>query len=402
MAGGVSETHGAGAGGGGGLHVLVAGGGIGGLTLAVALRQAGLRVTVFERAPALHPVGAGITVQANAVLALRRLGLAEAVAAEGREMPAVDLLAPSGRPLAHVPPALIQRVVDEVGASSVALHRGRLQGVLLAAAGEGCVETGRAVESFREEGGGVVARLSDGGEARGDVLVGADGLHSAVRRQLLGDGPPRYAGYTSWRAVVPPGLVEVPQRGPSETWGRGARFGVVPLGHGETYWYATLNAPPGGRGAPGQVREALLARFGDWHAPVRALLEATPEGRILRTDISDRPPAAHWSRGRVTLLGDAAHPMTPNMGQGGCQAIEDAVVLAGLLARGAADVPAALQAYEARRAPRANGIVRQSLRIGRVAQWEGAAACAVRDALIRLTPPSATVRQLRAVMEFPG
>lgn len=377
-------------------HILIAGAGIGGLTLACALRRAGHTVSVFERAEALRPVGAGITIQMNAMTALRGIGLGEAVAEAGARIERGAILDASGRVLSLM---RLERIGAELGEPMVCLLRGRLQAVLLARAGEEHVHTGRAVTGFRDDGRRVTVTLSDGSTATGDVLVGADGLRSVVRRELLGEEPLRYAGYTSWRGVAPAeGLLEDPLR-TTESWGPGARFGIVPIGFGQVYWFATLNTSAGGTDAPGRSRERLLEIFGGWHAPIAGLLQATPEEAILRTDIQDRPPASHWTKGRVTLLGDAAHPMTPNLGQGGCQAIEDAVVLAGCLSRGSG-VEAALADYEHRRVARANSFVERSYSLGRVAQWESGAGRFVRDALMRLVPEGLTAKQVRETLRF--
>ncbi|RKH14471.1 FAD-dependent oxidoreductase [Corallococcus sp. CA047B] len=372
-------------------HVLIAGAGIGGLTLACALHRAGLRATVLERADALRQVGAGITVQMNASLALRRIGLCDAVVAEGARVDETVLFDAKGARLTRMDVGALQRELD---APMVAVHRARLQSVLRAHVGpEDTVRLGVAVTGFQDDGARVTASLSDGTTVSGDVLVGADGLRSAVRTGLWGQQPTRYSGYTSWRGVCPAAdLVSTGHL--SETWGPGARFGIVPIGHGEVYWYATLNAPAGTEDAPGQTLAVLRERFAGWHAPIAALLDATSPDRVLRTDIHDRPPLRHWSRGRVTLLGDAAHPMTPNLGQGGCQAIEDAVVLAECLAA-PGPVEDALRAYEARRVTRANQIVVRSWRMGRVGQWENRAACFVRDALMRRVPSNVATQQLR-------
>jgi 2-polyprenyl-6-methoxyphenol hydroxylase-like FAD-dependent oxidoreductase len=376
-------------------HVLIAGAGIGGLTLACALRKAGIAATVFERADALRRVGAGIIVQMNAAVALRRIGLCDAVAGAGASPTDSAILQPSGESITRLPVDQLQR---ELGAPMVCIHRARLQALLLEHAGPEHVQLGRAVTGFQDSGHGVTVTLSDGSTATGDVLVGADGLRSVVRHGLLGDEPLRYSGYTSWRGVAP----EVPGLRPgqlSETWGRGARFGVVPIGGGEVYWFATLNAPAGGQDAPGEARALLQQLFGGWHAPIPELLAATPEDAIFRTDIHDRPPLGRWSRGRVTLLGDAAHPMTPNLGQGGCQAIEDAVVLAECLAR-AGTVEDALAAYEHRRRERANRFVSRSWSLGRLAQLESPAGRFVRDALFRLVPSSLAARGVRDAVRF--
>lgn len=170
--------------------------------------------------------------------------------------------------------------------------------------------------------------------------------------------------------------------------------------HGRTYWFATVNAPPGGTDGP-DTRAKLLAAYSGWHEPIRALIENTAAEAIVRTDIQDRPPVSQWVRGRVALLGDAAHPMTPNMGQGGGQAVEDAVVLARCLAT-EADMSAALARYQALRVPRANGFVVQSRRFGELTQWENGAARWVRDRLFQLMPQSSIRANMRRVLTFPS
>jgi 2-polyprenyl-6-methoxyphenol hydroxylase-like FAD-dependent oxidoreductase len=374
--------------------VLIAGGGIGGLTLGVALRRAGFSVRVFERAASLRPVGAGITMQTNAILAFRTIGLDKEVAAAGHVMQRGAVLDSQGRTLGTM---LVSEMAQELGAPMIAIHRARLQEVLQTALGPEPLTLGTKVVGFREEPGSVVARLSDGTEVSGDLLVGADGLRSTVRAQLLDDGEPRYSGYTSWRGVCEvPGVAEPSST--SESWGQGLRFGIVPLGQGRTYWFATANTGVGGVDAPDAHAE-LLPRFGHWHAPIRALIEQTPVASIVRTDIHDRPPVQSWARGRVALLGDAAHPMTPNMGQGGGQAVEDAVVLARCLAS-EPDLSAALARYQSVRVPRANSFVSRSRRLGEVGQWENPLACWVRDRLFSLVPQSSIRTNLRSVLTF--
>jgi 2-polyprenyl-6-methoxyphenol hydroxylase-like FAD-dependent oxidoreductase len=183
-----------------------------------------------------------------------------------------------------------------------------------------------------------------------------------------------------------------------ESWGRGRRFGIVPLNDGRVYWFATANAAEHGRDPAGQLKLRLFNAFRGWHAPIEAIIAATPESAILRNDIYDRDPLSRWTHGHVTLLGDAAHPMTPNLGQGACQAMEDAVVLAACLS-GTRDVDAALRHYEARRIPRTSRIVLASRRIGDMAQWENPLACALRNLLVRATPTAIAERQMRSVVE---
>jgi 2-polyprenyl-6-methoxyphenol hydroxylase-like FAD-dependent oxidoreductase len=215
---------------------------------------------------------------------------------------------------------------------------------------------------------------------------------------MLGDGEPLYAGYTCWRGVTAEGGPPVEET--SETWGPGRRFGLVPIDRGRIYWFATLNAPAGGRDEPGKARARLEALFAGWHPPVAEILAATPEEAILRNDILHRLPAPRWIEGHVALLGDAAHPMTPNLGQGACQAIEDAVILADCLAAESADPARALRNYELRRKPRADGFVRAALRLGRLAQIENGAGRWVRDRLLGLTPVSVAQAQLVRSLRF--
>jgi 2-polyprenyl-6-methoxyphenol hydroxylase-like FAD-dependent oxidoreductase len=190
-----------------------------------------------------------------------------------------------------------------------------------------------------------------------------------------------------------------------ESWGRGARFGCTHIGRGRIYWFATANAPAGvgdgPLGGPAGPKAKLLRHFGDWHDPIRELIETTEEGAILRTDIYDRAPLGEiWGEGAVTLLGDAAHPMTPNLGQGACQAMEDAVVLARCLAERNVSTADALRRYERLRAARVAMLVRRSRRVGIVGQVANPLLCRLRDRALALIPPRAQLRQLEEVVGY--
>ena len=219
-----------------------------------------------------------------------------------------------------------------------------------------------------------------------------------VRAGLAIPGEIRYAGYTAWRGIAPfrtAGLLA------GETLGCGQRFGLVPIAGDRVYWYATGNVAEGGREDPEQTKTRLAGMFARWHAPIPALIEATAAAAILRNDIYDRDPVDRWGEGRVTLLGDAAHPMTPNLGQGGCQAIEDALMLARCLTEGGA-LDASLRRYESLRIPRTRFVVNASRRIGRVFQMESPVLCRLRDLGLRMTPASMSYRSLAAVAGYEG
>lgn len=376
------------------MKAIIIGGGIGGLTAAIALRRAGVEAVVFERAGEMREIGAGISVWTNAVKALAKIGLSDAVRAGGREEIGGSIRTARGRKLVELP---VDALEERFG-PSVVTTRPELQGMLLSALSKDTVRLDAEFTGFRQEASGVTAVFADGRQEDGDLLVGADGLNSTVRARLFGDERPRYAGFTAWRGLTH--AESVPEDGGFEAWGRGEVFGVVPLGGGRFYWFATKNAPEGIGDAPAGRKAELLERFGSWAEPVPSIVRATEEGAILRHDVYDRDPLARWGESRVTLLGDAAHPMTPNLGQGACQAIEDAVVLAECVVR-EEGVSTALKLYEERRRNRTAMIVRRSRAFGKIEQTENPLLCALRNAMVGLVPPGLGLKQLAPILD-PG
>jgi FAD-dependent urate hydroxylase len=378
------------------MKALIIGGGIGGLAAALALRGAGAEVAVYEQARELQPVGAGLAVWPNAMAALERLGVAAAVRALGVPRATGAVRDWRGRVLLYEPPT----VASITGGSLVAVHRADLQQALLDALGQDVLYLGRRCLRWEQDEARVWATFADGGVAEGDILVGADGLHSVVRSQLVGPSVPWYAGYTAWRGVVP---FDHRQVLVGETWGCGARFGLLPLSRGRVYWFAAANAPQGAPDGPQGRRQELLARFAGWHAPIADVIAATPDAAILRNDIYDRPPLKTWGQGRVTLVGDAAHPMTPDLGQGACQALEDAAVLGARMADNSGDAIGVLRACEAARIPRTRRIVVRSRQLGQIGQWQNPLACRARNLAARLMPASLQARQLAWILDYrPG
>jgi 2-polyprenyl-6-methoxyphenol hydroxylase-like FAD-dependent oxidoreductase len=373
-------------------NVVIVGAGIGGLTAAVTLQRAGCAVTVLERAEKISSVGAGIVVQTNAMMALENTAVAEDISATGVHIRSGRISTRSGR-------VCIEIDYPDEPVLGVAIHRAALQRILYKHAGHENVRTGAPVVGYRLEPDRAFAVLKSGEEVSGDLLVGADGVHSIVRAQHLGDGPPQYAGYTCWRGVAPH-ADQFEWGSVFEIWGCGKRFGGVHVDE-RLYWFAPVNAAAGGMDAPGLAKTTLLGIYRDWPEQVRATIESTAESAIIRNDIVDRRFRRDWGRGRITLLGDAAHPMTPDMGQGACQAIEDAVVL-GRFIRETRDPVEAFRRYERRRVARTRWFVARSRRFGKVAQWESPTARWLRDRTLRIVPRSVLRRNLGRMLRFPG
>ncbi|MEU7055815.1 FAD-dependent monooxygenase [Streptomyces sp. NPDC046197] len=351
-------------------RAVVIGGGIGGLTAAVALHLSGREVIVLEQARSLEPVGAGISLSPNALRALDVIGVGDQIRDLAAWQGDGGLRTPGGRRLTRTSAAA---ATERFGGPLVLLHRARLIRSLAALLPPEAVRTTCAAHLADAGDARRPARVTTpDGELEADLVVAADGIHSAARRALFPDHPgPVYSGFTTWRLVIPvPGVTFASH----ETWGRGSLWGTHPLKDGRVYAYAAAMTPAGGHAADDEKAE-LLRRFGDWHDPIPAVIGAARPEDVLRHDvhhIAEPLPAFH--RGRVALLGDAAHAMPPTLGQGGNQAIEDAVVLA----HHAAD----LAAYTAARLPRTTAVARQAVTAARLNMLPGRAGTAVRNTAI--------------------
>jgi len=372
------------------------GGGIGGLSAALGLQRAGLEVTVLERMRELREVGSGLTLWTNAMRALGKLGAADAVRARGSVVDFLENRAWRGELLSTLP---FHKMKEKFGAPCVSIHRAELQATLASALAPGTLQLGAQLAGFNQDEGGVTVKLGDGREQRTDLLVGADGINSTIRAQLFGPSSPRYSGYTCWRSAA---RLEHPLLAPTvyvQLYGRGSTFGIFPIGS-QISWYGTMMTAEGGtKGTSAEWKREALEQFKDWYEPVRAVIQATPETGFVRQDIYDRVPIDVWGKGRVTLLGDAAHATTPTLGQGGCMAIEDAVVLARNVTQGP-DIPSSLLRYAEQRKGRANGIVRQARRHGVLYHASNPLLGTVRDVFLKRAPVSIAMKEVEKLMGY--
>jgi 2-polyprenyl-6-methoxyphenol hydroxylase-like FAD-dependent oxidoreductase len=375
------------------VDIIIIGGGIGGLTAAIALQRRGIMAHVFEAAPELRAVGAGIQMPSNAMQVLSRLGVADAVRQAGAALDHGEICDYERGVLQSVDLRTVER---RYGFATIAIHRARLQSILASALAEGTLHLGKASRQIEQDERGVRVQFADGSQVAAPIVVAADGVRSIVRRQLFPTVELRYSGQSSYRAVVrytvPPELAHAGQ----EIWGAGCRFGFCSIGSGEVYWYATFDTPAGVADLPGQARPRLQELFAQFPAPIPALIAATEEAQLTRTDMFDFRPIPVWHQGRVVLLGDAAHATTPNLGQGGAQAIEDAYVLAESLAR-QAQPELAFSEYERVRRAKAAMVVNRSWQLGKLAHLRSPLLRGVRNLLLRGTPASVGARQFDAL-----
>lgn len=358
------------------LQVMIAGGGIGGLTAALALAESGCRVSVFEQAPEFAEIGAGIQLSPNCSRVLHALGLEGALRAcaflpQGTEFRSWR----SGRVISAS--ALGDAVAQQYGAPYYHIHRGDLLRLLVQAAQNRpqiTLHTRASVARARDLGDRVQLTAA-GVPHEGDLLIGADGIHSRIRAELWGDEQPRFTGNVAWRALVPASRLPTGAIRPMSTvwWGPGKHFVHYYVRGGELINCVCVVEKPGWEieswTEPGDHDE-LKADFAGWHSSIQQLIDQADQASLYKWALFDRPPMAQWGKGRISLLGDACHPTLPFMAQGAAMAIEDAAVLAGCLAQ-QEDVPLGLQRYENLRRRRTAAIQQGSRRNARVFHLSG-------------------------------
>jgi salicylate hydroxylase len=362
--------------------IIIAGGGIGGIATALCLRSAGLPYVLLEQAAAFGEIGAGIQLSANAMRLLGRLSLAEQVLAIGVRPSGLDVRSwQTGTRILWTP--LGETAERKFGAPYVHVHRADLLGLMVRALRTGDVRFGTRVRAVEQDDDGVRVLLEGGGSVAGTALIGVDGIHSVIRRQLFGDGRPRYSGNVAWRGTLPASRIAHFGLEPmsSAWWGPQRSIVHYFISAGRTMnWIGIGRAPESGRESwteTGTVADAL-AEFAGWHPQVREMIAATE--RLNRMPLYDREPLPAWTRGRVALLGDAAHAMLPFHAQGAAQSIEDAWVLSACLAARPDDPAAALRRYEAVRKPRADWVQAFSRQAEDLFHMADPAAVARRDA----------------------
>jgi 2-polyprenyl-6-methoxyphenol hydroxylase-like FAD-dependent oxidoreductase len=375
----------------------IAGAGIGGLSLAIAMQRKGFDVMVYENATELKPLGAGLALAANAIKAFNEIGIGNEVLKAGKKLKSLQIKDQKGNVLSGVDSEVL---TEKLGATNnFTIHRADLHEVLLNQIKPGTLQLGKGVVDFDQTGDKVILKFIDGSVGASDYLIVADGIHSNIRKKLLPDSAPRYAGYTCWRAVID----NVPNgfdfETTSETWGQNGRFGIAPLTDNRVYWFACINASQKDPIMREFKTDDLKSWFRNFHHPIPQLLEFTRNDQLIWSDIIDLKPLKQFAFDKVVLMGDAAHATTPNMGQGACMAIEDAAILANIIEAND-NIEMAFKNFEQKRIARTTRIVKNSWNIGKVAQLRNPLLVGLRNAAVKWTPATMTEKSMKFITDI--
>jgi len=361
-------------------QIAIIGGGIAGLTFARCLTTQEYDIHIFEKKEYFEEVGAAISIFPNALCVMDKLRLLKEILDSSGQIRTVYLKTSKGKILSKSQPKSDYPVI--------CIHRAELHGILFKNIDAKLYNNYCLKKISHLDNGQISIEFENGENKIVDAVVGADGTNSEVRKHIINDGLPIFRGYNIWRGVVKTNF-EIGYG--SETYGKGRRVGIVPIKDGVYGWWATLNENYMQDDSPEETKEKLSRLFGDWHFPIPELIENTKI--ILKNSITDRKPHKGWTKGNVTLLGDAAHPTTPNLGQGGCMAIEGAYILARSIQKyGLTDK--SFERYEELQFPRSENIVTESLKFGRMGQLTNPILGGLRNFAMWAIPPWVTIKMI--------
>lgn len=371
------------------MKIAIVGGGIGGLTTALALLQNGQEVTIYESAPEIKPVGAGIVMANNAMQVFNKLGIREKIENAGCKISNIKITDAQLKTISSVDLSTFE---SKYGVHNVAIHRGDLQNILADAVGFQNIQLSKRLLTI-EQGDDFKLTFDDNTSVNAAVVIAADGIKSTVRNQLFGTGTLRDSKQRCWRGVSEFDGTSKYEHEAFEAWGKGKRFGFVKISDKKVYWFTVINE------ALMKNNSNLSELFKEFHPEILKIISETPQDQIIFSDILDLQPIQQWQKGKVCLIGDAAHATTPNMGQGACQAVEDAYVIGKLFGQGKSAEEVFAQ-YEKLRMAKAHYIVNTSWRIGKVAHFENSLAIWLRNLLVRSVPKSAGQKQMEKVFNI--
>lgn len=368
----------------------IIGAGIGGLTTALILHKRGYPVNIFEGAEALKPVGAGILIASNAMQVFEKMGIRDQVENAGHRVSSMKITDTQFRNISVTDLTAFER---KYGVCNVAIHRGDLQNILARQLGHQYIQLSKRLVQI-ERSSGFQLTFEDHTTIESAIVIGADGLKSRVRNQVFRESTLRNAKQTCWRGFCELELPSKYNHGTLEAWGRGKRFGFVKMNNRQVYWYAVVNS-----NSVSGKEVSLSERFREFHQEILNIINATSPEQIIRNDIMDLMPIDLWHKEKVCLIGDAAHACTPNLGQGACQAIEDAYVIGQLIDKGM-DLDQVFENYERLRRKKALWVVNTSWQIGKMAHWTNPFLVGLRNLILRSTPASVHAKQMEKIFQL--
>ncbi len=374
------------------MKIDIIGAGIGGLTTAIALEQKGIQTSIFEQADEIKKVGAGIILANNAMQVYDKLGLRETIEKHGHPISSMNITQPNLKPISKVDLTYFEQ---KHNTKNIAIHRGTLQQILIDKLKSTEINLNHKITSIEKTINAYDLHFENGKKIQSSVIIGADGLNSTVRQNLFQNQKIRNAYQICWRAVIEYKLPAQFKNELNEAWGKKARFGFVEIGSNKVYWYALKSFKE--KNNAFSVND-LPQYFSGFHPIITDLIQSTPKGQINIAEISDLKPPHAWFKDDICLIGDAAHATTPNMGQGACQAIEDAYTLSECLNK--FDVQQAFMKYQTLRLPKAHQVVKTSWTIGKIAHLSNPLLIGLRNQVLRLTPSSVARKQNEKIFQL--
>ena len=369
----------------------IIGAGIGGLTTAVAFEQKGIDYQIFERTPEIKEVGAGIWLSPNSLQIIESLGLLNKIQLAGNTLEQINIAKKDLNPISATNQDFVKK---QFGYTTTSIHRAELQQILLSQIPSNKIELGKDFKNYSElNTGKIKVEFEDNTSTETDYLIGADGINSKVRKQLFPTSEIRYAGQTCWRGVSDFEMPKAYAQTGMELWGDQVRFGLSKIADGKVYWFAVAKAIQNGKDDKTKIKKQLLDTYKNYDKLVTDIIKHTADDKILRNDISDLKPLEKWHKGNICLIGDAGHATTPNMGQGGAQAIEDAYYLSNLIEQN--PNKNVFDSFQNKRVKKVNNIVKTSWQIGKMAHWKYGTG--LRNFLLKNTPTKMMYKKMMEV-----
>ena len=374
------------------MNIDIIGAGIGGLTTAIALEQKGIKTRIFEQTEQIKKVGAGIILANNAMQVYEKLGLRQIIEEHGNPISSMNITKSSLKPLSKIDLSYFEQ---KHNTKNIAIHRGTLQQILIDKLKSTKINFSHKLTSIVEITNGYSLEFENGERIQSSTVLGADGLNSVVRQNLFPNNSIRNANQICWRGITEYELPIKFRNELNEAWGKSERFGFVQISENKVYWYA-LKAFK--KNKDEFSINDLEKYFSDYHSIIQDIIKSTKKEQINTAEISDLKPTNIWFKENVCLLGDSVHATTPNMGQGACQAIEDAFVLSECLDK--YDIDYAFSEYQKLRLPKAHRVVKASWMVGKMAHLKNPMLIGLRNQVLRLTPPSINRKQNEQIFQL--